>query len=55
MPPRTRLNNRQSTTRKRQASNVDETANKRPKVNDNENDDEPKQRKKKQKGKGSKK
>jgi hypothetical protein len=35
MPPRT-CSNRETVTRKRQASNVDETANKRPKTNDNE-------------------
>jgi hypothetical protein len=36
MPPRTRSNRPQQSTRKRQASNVDETANKRPKTEDNE-------------------
>jgi hypothetical protein len=47
MPPRTRFN-KQSVTRKRQASNVDETANKRSKTNDNGSEDDQKKTKKKQ-------
>jgi hypothetical protein len=47
MAPRTRSN--KPTTRKRQASNVDETAQKRPKTTDNEiGEDQQKKKKKKQ-------
>jgi hypothetical protein len=47
MPPRTRSN--KETTRKHQASNVDETAHKRPKTTNNEiGEDQQKKKKKKQ-------
>ena len=48
MPPRTRSNHDRPSTRKRQASNVDETVNKRPKIDDNESKDDQKKRKEKQ-------
>ena len=47
MPPRT-CSNKQTVTCKRQASNVDETVNKRPKTKDNNDQDDKKKKKKRQ-------
>ena len=47
MPPQTR-SNKQTVTRKRQASNVNETVNKRLKTKDNDDQDDKKKKKKRQ-------